>query len=83
MQLVEATGWEVRAVTPTGLFPEIFDLGGTGKGGACRALRALDGMGVELWPTTFGFRFVVELAPVPVRESQAAEELTGPRGSHA
>jgi SAM-dependent methyltransferase len=55
-RLVESQGFRVRRIEAVGLPMDALNL----KGGASRFLRFFDHMLVGLWPTMFGYQFIIE-----------------------
>jgi 2-polyprenyl-3-methyl-5-hydroxy-6-metoxy-1,4-benzoquinol methylase len=64
-RLVGTHGWRVEALEATGLPFDVADRGGRAGTAASlkRALGWADRTGVRLWPTMFGYQFVVTLTP--------------------
>jgi 2-polyprenyl-3-methyl-5-hydroxy-6-metoxy-1,4-benzoquinol methylase len=74
-RLFRREGFEVRRVEPVGL---PFDVLGT----RARWLRVLDSLSLALWPTMFGYQFVLEVEPRSGdhRDEGDHEEAAGERG---
>jgi glycosyltransferase involved in cell wall biosynthesis len=60
-RLIERQGFSVRRIEPVGLPLDAVGL----KGTKARVLRLADQVMLALWPTMFGYQFIVEAAPNP------------------
>ena len=58
-KLVERSGFTVRRMEPVGLPLDALGM----EGGKARLLRLVDHFLVTLWPTLFGYQFIVEATP--------------------
>ena len=58
-RLVEREGFTVRRLEAVGLPLDALDV----KGAGGRVMRALDHLFLTVWPTMFGYQFILELAP--------------------
>jgi hypothetical protein len=56
LKMVERKGFEVRRIETVGLPLDAIEL----QGGKARTIRALDRVMTDLWPTMFGYQFIVE-----------------------
>jgi glycosyltransferase involved in cell wall biosynthesis len=61
-KLIEREGFTVRRLEPVGL---PLDALGVEGGGKTRWLRLVDHLLLDLWPTMFGYQFIVEATPNP------------------
>jgi predicted TPR repeat methyltransferase len=79
-RLAQRHGWRVVATEATGLPFDVVDRGvQPGLGGALRGLLGwADRAGVKLWPTLFGYQFIVVLEPA---EPTARTGARSPAGS--
>ncbi len=60
-KLIERHGFTVRRLEPVGLPLDALGV----EGGRARLLRLVDNMFSTLWPTMFGYQFIVEATPNP------------------
>jgi SAM-dependent methyltransferase len=67
--LVEREGFAIRHMEPVGAAFEVLGIGGAGLAGA---VRLLDRSGLAVWPTLFGYQFILEAdlasGPAPSRQ---------------
>jgi glycosyltransferase involved in cell wall biosynthesis len=69
-RLLQAEGFKVRRVEPVGL---PFDVVGV-QAGRGRVLRALDSVSLSVWPTLFGYQFILEAEPSSDHDSEHGQE---------
>ena len=67
VKLVERRGFAIRRVEPVGLPLDAFGVDGT----PARSLRLVDRLLSNLWPTMFGYQFIVEATPVRILKLSA------------
>jgi hypothetical protein len=60
-KLIERNGFAIRRLEPVGLPLDALGLQGT----KAHLLSLVDQMLITLWPTMFGYQFIVEATPVP------------------
>jgi hypothetical protein len=62
VKLVERRGFAIRRIEPVGLPLDALGVESTGA----RAVRLVDRLLSNFWPTMFGYQFIVEATPVRV-----------------
>ena len=70
-KLVERSGFTVRRMEPVGLPLDAIGLDGT----KARMVRLLDHFLVTLWPTLFGYQFILEATPEPLLNWRMSADL--------
>ena len=62
-KLIERQGFTIRRIEPVGLPLDALGLEGTGG----KLVRLADSMLLSLWPTLFGYQFIIEAVPADRR----------------
>jgi hypothetical protein len=60
-KLIERHGFTVRRIEPVGLPLDALGVEGT----KAKVIRLIDRLSLDLWPTMFGYQFIVEASPNP------------------